>query len=103
MFKKSKICTAALLALSSSFAMHAFAQEQLEKVEITGSAIKRIQSEGALPVTTLTQADIQKTGATSVTELIQALPSMQGFTTSSMSVNGCSVFSAVKPRQHYIR
>lgn len=88
MFKKSKICTAALLALSSSFAMHAFAQEQLEKVEITGSAIKRIQSEGALPVTTLTQADIQKTGATSVTELIQALPSMQGFTTSSMSVNG---------------
>ncbi|PRC93189.1 TonB-dependent receptor domain-containing protein [Solimicrobium silvestre] len=60
----------------------------VQRVEITGSAIKRIAKEGALPVQVLTQADIKKTGATSVTDLIQNLPAMQGFTTASASVNG---------------
>ncbi|CUI06330.1 TonB-dependent receptor; Outer membrane receptor for ferrienterochelin and colicins [Janthinobacterium sp. CG23_2] len=57
-------------------------------MEITGSAIKRIAKEGALPVQFLSAADIQKTGAKSVEELVQSLSSMQGFTTASESVNG---------------
>lgn len=91
MFQKSKICAAALLALSSGAvltAMPAFAQESLERVEITGSSIKRVDVEGALPVITLTRKDIEKTGATSVRDLIQNMPSMQGFTTNGESVNG---------------
>ena len=44
--------------------------------------------EGAFPVTTLTQADIVRTGVTSVRDLIQQLPSMQGFTAPSQSVGG---------------
>ena len=60
----------------------------VQRVEVTGSAIRRVASEGALPVTTLTQADIQKTGAVSVTDLIQMLPSMQGFVPAASSVNG---------------
>ncbi|PRC94185.1 TonB-dependent receptor domain-containing protein [Solimicrobium silvestre] len=62
--------------------------QQVQRVEITGSSIKRIVKEGALPVQVLTQADIKKTGATSVTDLIQNLPAMQGFATASTSVNG---------------
>jgi iron complex outermembrane receptor protein len=62
--------------------------EKIEKIEVTGSSIKRIESEGALPVQTLTREDIAKTGATSVTDLIQMLPSMQGFVPVSSSVNG---------------
>jgi iron complex outermembrane recepter protein len=62
--------------------------QQIQRVEITGSSIKRINKEGALPVQTLTQDDIAKTGATSVADLIQALPSMQGFVPQSSSVNG---------------
>lgn len=62
--------------------------QQIQRVEITGSSIKRITKEGALPVQTLTQDDIAKTGATSVSDLIQALPSMQGFVPQSSSVNG---------------
>jgi len=62
--------------------------QPVQRVEITGSSIKRIVKEGAVPVQVLTAADIKKTGATSVTELIQDLPAMQGFTTSSASVNG---------------
>ncbi|MCW7541520.1 TonB-dependent receptor [Aquabacterium sp. A7-Y] len=62
--------------------------QQLERVEITGSAVRRIQGETALPVQIIKREDIEKTGATSVTELIQALPSMQGFTNDGASVGG---------------
>ena len=60
----------------------------IERIEITGSAIRRIEAETALPVTTLTREDIAKTGATTATDLLQMLPAMQGFVTSSDSVNG---------------
>ena len=64
------------------------APQQMQRVEITGSSIKRITKEGALPVQTLTQEDIAKSGANSVADLIQALPAMQGFIPQSSSVNG---------------
>jgi len=51
----------------------------IQRVEVTGSAIKRINVEGALPIQTLSQEAIAKTGATSVAELVQTLPAMQGF------------------------
>lgn len=83
MFKKTKIYASVLAVMAGS----ALAQE-VQRVEITGSSIKRIAAEGALPVITLTKADIEKSGATSVRDLISALPSMQGFTYVSDSVNG---------------
>lgn len=86
MFKKSKICTGVLLAMAAS--MPALAQEVLQRVEITGSSIKRVAAEGALPVQVVTKADIVQSGATSVSELMQQLPTMQGFTTSGESVGG---------------
>ena len=64
----------------------ALAQDQ--RVEITGSAIRRIQSEGALPVITLSRDQIERSGATSVAELVQQLPSMQGFTNEGAAVGG---------------
>jgi iron complex outermembrane receptor protein len=73
---------------ATSFVIPASAQEAVQRIEITGSAIKRIAKEGALPVQNLSAADIQKSGAKNVEELIQSLPSMQGFTTASESVNG---------------
>ncbi|WP_317203605.1 TonB-dependent receptor domain-containing protein [Janthinobacterium sp.] len=52
----------------------------MQKVEITGSSIKRIAVEGALPIQRLSQEAIARTGATTVADLIQNLPAMQGFT-----------------------
>jgi len=78
----------AVLAGSTLFAGQASAQEEpavIQKVEITGSAIKRINVEGALPVQRLSAEQIAKTGATSVADLIQALPSMQGFTIAAIA------------------
>jgi iron complex outermembrane receptor protein len=74
-------------------ALPAVAQEQaadstIQRVEITGSSIKRIAKEGSLPVQTLTRADIDQSGVNNVADLVAKLPSMQGFITSSASVNG---------------
>jgi iron complex outermembrane receptor protein len=60
----------------------------IQRVEITGSSIKRINQEGALPVQSLSRADIEQTGVTNVADLVALLPAMQGFITSSASVNG---------------
>jgi iron complex outermembrane receptor protein len=48
----------------------------LQRVEITGSAIKRVAGETALPVQTLSRKQIEQTGATNTTDLIQLLPAM---------------------------
>jgi iron complex outermembrane recepter protein len=88
MFSRTKICTALLAALAAN----AWAQEttSAQRVEITGSAIRRVESEGALPVTVISRDAIDKTGALSITELIQKLPAMTGgnFQQSASSVNG---------------
>lgn len=57
---------AALLALAGT--LHA--QSTLERVEVTGSAIKRIEGETALPVQVITRADIDKAGVTTAAELL---------------------------------
>lgn len=90
MFKKSKICSGVLTALGGMLLVGgapAWAQP-VQRVEITGSSIKRVDAEGSLPVLVLKREDIDKTGVTTVRDLIQLLPSMQGFTTTSQSVNG---------------
>jgi iron complex outermembrane receptor protein len=79
---------AACAALLAALVTPASAQDTVERVEITGSSIKRIESEGALPVQVLDRSDIQRSGVQSVTELLQSLPVMQGYTTSSQSVGG---------------
>ena len=60
----------ALLGLAS----HAVAQTSGDqRVEITGSSIKRIQAEGALPVQVIRRADIERQGITSAEQLVATL------------------------------
>ena len=54
----------------------AFAQQDVQKgerIEITGSNIKRVQDEGALPVQVITRKDIERRGVTSVEELMMTI------------------------------
>ena len=91
MFRRTKVCTGLMLAFGGSLALGslpALAQQQMEKVEITGSSIKRIDAETALPVQVLTREDIARTGATTVEQLLQtisAVSSSGGLTASSGS------------------
>lgn len=87
MFKRSTIAAASLLALASHVAP-VLAQGAPQRIEITGSSIKRVATEGSLPVQVVTQEDIKRSGVTSVTDLIQSLPVMQGFTSIADSVGG---------------
>ncbi len=51
MFKRTKIGAGVLVALGGTVAMTAPAFAQTQTVEVTGSRIKRVDSEGAQPVT----------------------------------------------------
>jgi len=88
-----QLCSGGLAVSAGLLAGAAWAQEttadaSLQRVIVTGSSIKRIAAEGALPVQVVTRAQIEQSGVNSVADLIAALPSMQGFTTASASVNG---------------
>lgn len=51
---------------------------RLPAVHITGSALRHIDAETALPVIVLRRVDIERSGARTTTELLQQLPVMQG-------------------------
>ena len=72
MFKRKSVNTAALLALGV-IAAPAMAQQQLDRVEITGTSIKRIDAETALPVSVISRDNIDKSGASNVQELVDRL------------------------------
>ena len=77
MFKRTKICTGVLLAMSV-LAAPAYAQTT-DRIEITGSRIKRIAGEGPLPVEVITRAEIEKRGVTSTNDLLRSLSYMSSF------------------------
>ena len=79
MFKRTKISTGTLLALSLIAASAAIAQSEPQRVEITGSNIKRIGSEGPLPVEVITRADIERKGVTSTNDLLRSLTYMSSY------------------------
>ena len=49
---------------------------KLEKIEVTGSTIKRTDTETASPLQVIKAADIKRSGVTSVSELLQLLPAV---------------------------
>lgn len=55
----------------------AFAQQQgkVEKIEVTGTNIKRVDSETAAPIQIITAEEIRQSGRQTVTELLRELPS----------------------------
>ncbi|MEP6738747.1 MAG: TonB-dependent receptor [Caldimonas sp.] len=86
----AKLVLTPLAAVLAAVPAQVWAQaaQQLERVEITGSSIKRIDAETALPVQVITREQIQKTGATNVEQLLQTISSISssgGLATSSTS------------------
>ena len=71
-------------AASSAASVTAFAQDAateaktLDRVEVTGSRIKKVDAESAQPVTVITRADIEKSGVTNVYDLLNAVTAADG-------------------------
>ena len=83
MFKRSRLNVAALLTV---YGLVGTAEAQTaQRVEITGSSIKRIDTETALPVTVITRDQIEKSGAVSVEDLLRRV-----------SANGAGVSDSVQ-------
>ncbi len=75
MFKPTVLTRGLMLAFGGSVALAALpalAQES-QRVEITGSSIKRVDAEGSLPVTVVTKEDIARSGAVNTEQLIQSI------------------------------
>ena len=96
MLMKHSILKLTLLAtaISSSMAAHAQSDEtsKVERIQVTGSHIKRTDMEGPSPVTSLSADDIANTGVTDLIGLFTKLPAAgQGtFSTQGNSSDGTS-------------
>lgn len=80
MFRLKHVGRAATALCAGGFAFAAAAQQQaegtqkLERIEVTGSRIKRVDAETPAPVQVITRDAIERSGAMTVTELLKSLP-----------------------------
>jgi iron complex outermembrane receptor protein len=62
---------ASLALAGNALAQSTSSADRLDRVEVTGSAIKRIDGESALPVQVITREEIQRSGITSTEQLLK--------------------------------
>ena len=78
-FQRKKIASALTYALGAGsatlVAMPAMAQDV--RVEVTGSAIRRVDAEASLPVTIVTREEIARTGVTTAEQLLLQIPQIE--------------------------
>jgi len=91
MLQKNRIHLAILLAFGSAAPALAQAQEPkpdqaVQRVTVTGSSIKRIDGESALPVTVMKADEFVSKGMTTVEEVLNSVSANQQVTVSSTSI-----------------
>ncbi|HEY1326274.1 MAG TPA: TonB-dependent receptor [Casimicrobiaceae bacterium] len=99
-FQRKKVATALAYMLGASGTMSlsaAYAQTSSPdiRVEVTGTNIRRVEGEGALPVQVITREEINKTGAQNAYDLLQLISvNASSGGTSFGNVIGATTFSA---------
>lgn len=77
----------------------ALAQEnQVQRIEITGSSIKRVDAETMLPITVMKSEDIARTGATTAQDIVNLIPGNFGGGVVSNNVGATGVASTANLR-----
>lgn len=66
------IAISCLLGASASAWAEQSAAEQVERIEVTGSRIKRVDMEGATPITTITADELAKSGFATVGDALRS-------------------------------
>jgi iron complex outermembrane recepter protein len=88
----------ALSLMSILVAQSLYAQQapaKVEKIEVTGSNIKRVDAEGTVPITIISSEEIRRSGATTIQELLNDLPISSGSALTDLTGgNGFSTGSA---------
>lgn len=92
--KRVSLCVLAALTAQTTFIQQANAEEaaakeeEIERISIVGSNIKRASDIGALPVTALTEKDIENTAAMSGDELLRSIPQIGAVNFGAATGNG---------------
>ncbi len=82
--KRKTLSVALVQALGASVAMsvfitaHAQQAQRVEKIEVTGSNIKRVDQETVAPVEIITRDQIERTGQATVAEVLRNIPANTG-------------------------
>jgi iron complex outermembrane receptor protein len=98
MLTRTRLHTALALCFGATALGPVWAQDA-QRVEITGSAIKRVDAEGALPITVITREEIARSGVTSTEELVNTVAAVSSMnavnnaTGAGSSTNGRSSVS----------
>ncbi|NQY86613.1 MAG: TonB-dependent receptor [Colwellia sp.] len=107
MYNNSKVAKSIRLALMigaastaaiSTSAFSADEVEEVERIEVTGSRIKRTDLESASPITVFTSEDLASTGAVTLEEFIQNIPAITGAAEGSSTNNGSRGYATASLR-----
>jgi iron complex outermembrane receptor protein len=98
MMKKTKLSRALLLAFGGSALLMSYGEvvAQTQRVEVTGSLIRRIDGETSLQTVTLSGATLQQAGVTNAEQAVKFITQQQGGTVTSGSVsstNGAAAYA----------
>src|SRR5512137_903004 len=80
MMKRTRVSLAIGAAFSAGLigvSSDVLAQQQLERVEITGSSLRRVDAETALPVTIIRSEDLARQGITTAEQALKIIPQNQ--------------------------
>lgn len=98
MYKNTKVASAIRLAMmlgattAASISTSAFAAEdgaeEVERIQVTGSRIKRSEFESSSPISVFESKDIMASGVASVDEFLKDIPSFSGFQMGASTNNG---------------
>ena len=67
-----------MMPAASALAQQAAPAQKIEKIEVTGSNIKRVDAETSSAVQVITKEDIEKSGVQTAAELLRAVPAIAG-------------------------
>ena len=98
MFRQRQISLAVMALCAGGIAIPAVAQQQqpqqMQRVEITGSNIKRVDAETVAPVEVITRQEIERSGQPTIADVLRNLPANSG---SSFGERVCSDFTRLRP------
>jgi iron complex outermembrane recepter protein len=101
MFRYTAMAAALAAALGGLAATPALAQQPqtLGPVEVTGTLIRRVDAESALPVTVISIEELTRAGATNAEQVVRLITQQQGGTVASGSVssgNGAASYASLR-------
>ena len=89
MYKKTEICKALMLAFGGTVALGLLpGMAEAQRVEVTGSSLRQISAESALPVTVLRTDELAKAGVTNAEQAMAFITSNQSTLNSASSISG---------------